>query len=41
LLNDDEEEDDKEIVVPKDCIQVESFFTKYDHAKGLHSKEPL
>ena len=35
LLNDDDEEDDRSIVIPKDCIQDESFFTKYDHAKNL------
>jgi hypothetical protein len=41
LLNDDEEEDDKEIVVPKDCIQSESLFTKYDHAKNLCEEFPV
>jgi ribonuclease HI len=35
LLNDDEEEDDKEIVIPKDCIQYRSLFTKDDHAKNI------
>jgi hypothetical protein len=35
LLKDDDEEDDGLIVVPKDCIQVESLFTKDDHAKNL------
>jgi hypothetical protein len=35
LLNGDEEEDDKAIVVPKDCIQDKYLFTKYDHAKNF------
>jgi hypothetical protein len=35
LINDDEEDDDKAIVIPKDCIQDESLFTKDDHAKNL------
>jgi hypothetical protein len=35
LLNDDDDEDDHMSVVPKDCIQYESLFTKDDHAKNL------
>jgi hypothetical protein len=35
LLNDDDDEDNHISVVPKDCIQSESLFTKDDHAKNL------
>jgi hypothetical protein len=35
LLNDDEEEEDSLIVIPKDYIQDESLFRKDDHAKNL------
>jgi hypothetical protein len=35
LFNDDDDEDNHIFVVPKDCIQFKSLFTKYDHAKKL------
>jgi hypothetical protein len=35
LLNDDDEEDDRLFSIPKYCIQDESLFTKYDHAKNI------
>jgi hypothetical protein len=35
LLNDDDYEDDHSYSVPKDCIQSEYLFTKYDRAKNL------
>jgi ribonuclease HI len=35
LLNDDDDEDDHSSVVPKDCLEYESLFMKYDHAKNL------
>jgi hypothetical protein len=38
MLNDDEEEDNISIGIPKDCLQVESLFTKDDHAKNIHEE---
>jgi hypothetical protein len=35
VLNDDDDEDNHISVVPKDCIQSESLFTGYYHAKNL------
>jgi hypothetical protein len=35
LLNNDDGEDDHTSIVPKYCIQYESLFMKYDHAKNL------
>jgi hypothetical protein len=35
FLNNDDEEDDSSIVIPKDCIQFESLFTKDDHANNI------
>jgi hypothetical protein len=35
LLNNDDEEDNSSIVIPKDSIQVEYLFTKYNHSKNL------
>jgi hypothetical protein len=35
LLNYYDEEHDKPIVVPKDCIHTDFFFTKDDHAKNI------
>jgi hypothetical protein len=35
LLNDDDDEDNRSFVVPKYCIQYESFFTKYDHPNNI------
>jgi inorganic pyrophosphatase len=34
-VNDDEDEDNDIVVVPKNCIQSESLFTRDDHAKNL------
>jgi hypothetical protein len=33
--DDDDDEDNHMYVVPKDCIQSNSLFTKGDHAKNL------
>jgi hypothetical protein len=41
LLNDDDDENNHMFVVPKDCIQSESLFTKDDHAKNLLEKISL
>jgi hypothetical protein len=38
LLKGDDDEDDNITVVPKGCIQYESLFTKYEHAKKLPEK---
>jgi hypothetical protein len=35
FLNDDDEEEDSLSDIPIDCIQVESFLTKDDHAKNI------
>jgi hypothetical protein len=36
LLNDDDDDEDNHMYAfPKDCIQYESLFMKYDHAKNL------
>ena len=35
LLNDDDDKDDHTSIVPKDCIQSKSLFSKYDHANNL------
>ena len=34
-MNDDEDEDNDIIVVPRNCIQYESLFTRDNHAKNI------
>ena len=40
-MNDDEDEDNYLIVVPRNCIQYESIFTRDDHAKNLLEEASL
>jgi hypothetical protein len=40
-MNDDEDEDSHITIVPRNCIQSESLFTRDDHAKNLLEEASL